>query len=110
MKSLEIGRPLVNFAKIPLTDSTKEGEDKTIYVRDLLIQAVGQLFQAENKERVILAYRVAQKLYDCQARSIDLEDAEFKLIEDAVEKPRQGLAPLILGQVYLILDEAKKAD
>ena len=108
MKTLAIGRPLVNFQKKPLQDPAKEGDDKTIYLRDYLIQTVGTLFQAENKERAILAYKVAQKLYDCNDLSVDLEDAEFKLVEDSVEKPRQGTAVLVTGQVYLMLDEAKR--
>lgn len=109
MKTLAIGLPLVNFEKKPLQDPTREGEDKTVYLRDYLIQMVGTLFQAENKERAILAYRVAQKLYDCKSLNIALEDAEFKLIESAVEKPRQGTAVMVSGQVYLMLEEAKTA-
>lgn len=108
MKVLGIGKPLVNFEGKALQDPSKEGEDKTVYLRDFLIQMVGQLFQAENKERAILAFKVAQKLHDCKDVEIDLEDAEFKLIEDSVEKPRQGTAVLVIGQVYLMLDEAKR--
>ena len=108
MKRLEIGRPIVNFARRPLQDPTKEGDDKTIYVRDLLIQAVGNQFKAENKARVILAYKVGQKLFDCPDQFIDLEDAEFELIKSAIEKPLPGLSPLVMGQIYPVIDDAEK--
>lgn len=108
MKTVKIGIPLLSFSKKPIIDPTKDGVDKTVYLRDILIQAVGQLFQAENKQRAIAAFRLGQKLYDCDTEEIALEDAEFDLIMSAIETPRQGMSPIVLGQVYLMLDEAKK--
>jgi len=108
MKTLKIGKPLSTFSGQPMTDNQKDGDDKSIKVKDILVQYVGQLFEGENKERVLLAYRVAQKIYDCQGKNLDLEDAEFKLVVDATEKPKMGHGPLIMGPVYEVLEAAEE--
>lgn len=109
MKTVKIGTALSTFAGTAMTDAQKEGEDKKVKVKDILVQYVGQLFDNDNKEKVVLAYRLAQKIYDCEEDTIDLEDAEFKLVEEATDKPKMGHTPLIMGPVYLALEEAKEA-
>ncbi|MHA2067934.1 MAG: hypothetical protein ACXABY_26535 [Candidatus Thorarchaeota archaeon] len=109
MKTVKIGTVLKTFAGKEMTDAQKEGEDKNVLVKDILVQYVGQLFENENKERVLLAYRVAQKIYDCEDEEIDLEDAEFKLILEATSKPKMGHSPLIMGPIYEVLEEAEEA-
>lgn len=103
MKRVQIGKSLTTFAGIEITDTTKEGDDKRVYVRDMLVQQVGQLFQAEDKNRAILAYKTAQKIFDCKKDFIDLEDAEHKICIDALDPKR--LSPMVYGQLVITLEE-----
>jgi hypothetical protein len=108
MKRLEIGKKLSTFAGKEVTDSQKDGDDKVISVKDLLVQYVGQLFDEQNKEKVLRAYMLAQKIYNCDSDFMDVEDAEFKLIVEATDKPKMGHTPMILGPLYIALKEAEK--
>ena len=104
MKTVEIGKKLLGFDGKPLTDELKEGDDKELTARDILITRVGRLFSAENKERAILAYKVAQKIYDCKGKTLDLEDTEFGLVIAAMERPT--MSPIIEARVHEVLDAA----
>jgi hypothetical protein len=109
MKSLEINTPIKTFQGKEVQDGMKEGEDKIIRIKDLLIQYVGQLFEGENKARVLLAYKIAQKIYNHEGDDkLELEDAEFKLVVDATNKPKMGHGPMILGPVLEALEQAEK--
>ena len=106
MKTIAISTKLLGFDnKTPLTDVTKEGSDKDLTVKDILINRVGRFFPAENKERAILAFKVAQKIYDCKTKTLDLEDAEFKMVKDAMEKPT--MSPIVEARVHEVLDAAE---
>lgn len=106
MKYLAVRTPVCNFAGTELLDNTKSGDDKVIRVQDILVQYLGQFFQAKDPKKVILAYKVGQKIYDAKFDSLELEDAEFELIEEALKEPKHS--PMILGPIYLALEEAKK--
>jgi hypothetical protein len=107
MRKVKIGTALTNFAGEPIQDRTKEGEDKTVYVKDMLVQSVGQLFQAEDKNRAMLAYRTAQKIFNAQDVVL-LEEAEYKICQDAVDPKR--LSPMIFGGIMDVLDTAEAVE
>lgn len=108
MKSLSICVPICNFAGEPVKDNLQTREDKTVYMKDLLMQYVGQLFGANNKEKALLAYRVAQKIYDHTEDPLELEDAEFAIVQEAVKVPKHG--PMWIVPIYQALADAEKKE
>jgi len=107
MKRIRIGKKITNLEGKPITDNFKEGDDKEVYVKDLMKQYVGQLFQAENKERSLLAYLTAEKLHKAKD-TVELENAEFKILADSLEKPKHN--PVIMAPLYQAMDEAEDLD
>lgn len=105
MKTLKINDPILSYDGEPFTDNLREGEDKRIYFKDIFVQVLGPMFQGDrsgNVEKVLLAYKIGQKLFDCEDESIQLEDAEFKLLKEAAESQTaiQRFTTSILGPVY----------
>lgn len=115
MKTLKIGDPVLAFNGEPFTDSLREGEDKVIRFKDIFIQVLGPMFQGDRSgsvERVLLANKVGQKLFDCRDESIDLEDAEFSLLEQATESQSaiQRFQTTLLAPALKRLKETEDAE
>lgn len=112
MKTLKINDPILSYDGEPLTDNLRDGDDKRILYKDMFIQVLGPMFQgrgAVDVEKVILAHKVGQKLFDCKDESIELEDAEFNLLKEAAESPSsiQRFPTPILAPIYERLKATK---
>jgi hypothetical protein len=112
MKTLKIDDPVLSYDGTPFTDNLREGEDKTIRFKDIFIQVLGPMFQGKtgSVERVILANKVGQKLFDCEDETIELEDAEFSVLNEAAESQAtiQRYHTNLLAPIYKRLKEVEE--
>jgi len=69
-------------------------DGRPFVTKDLLLQYSGT-FESEKGSELILARKVGQKIYDCKLTFVELEDAEWAIIKQAVSKPKH--MALVMG-------------
>jgi hypothetical protein len=83
-----------------------EGEPtllKDIFMQYLDIYGAGE--KGVKPKKLIRARRLSEKMYDTPLGDLEVEDAEFELLEEAMANPLHGAA--IMGLVWEIMEEAK---
>lgn len=103
MKTLQIDAILKDFAGEDIL-----GVDGPLTTKSMLLQCVGAFFTSPSPEENIEANRVGQKLYDSEG-SIELEDAEFKLLNKAVNKTLkdQRYSVMIMTPILQLMESIK---
>ena len=102
MKQLDISMVLVGFNNEPI----KSPDQKDLTIKDVLISTL-HLVRVSNGKDAMAIHKLGHKIYDSKG-TLELEDAEFELIEKYIdENPAQYFA-LIIGQVKEVLEGAKK--
>ena len=106
MKSLEINAILTDLTHKPILNPPEPGKSsEPAKIKDILIQyLVG--YKGKEPKQVMLARKVAQKVFDFEGLSLEVEDAEFDLIEEAVKEPQHNA--LIIAPIYEMLKAAKE--
>lgn len=109
MKTIKVMTPITNFNGVPIKAAEKSGEnDSGLYVKDLLLEYVGQVLRTKDPKEAIRAYDICMRLYKAKDEALSFEDSDFELIERAVEIPKHGV--VIMAHVYEALEEAKKKE
>jgi hypothetical protein len=82
-------------------------DSEPVRVKDILIQyLIG--YQGKEPKKIILSRKVAQKLFDHKVDKMDLEDAEFDLIKEAIKDPKHPA--ITMAPVLEAIEEAEKEE
>lgn len=106
MKYVNVGKEIKDYdgKSIP-------GREGTIKVKDIMNQYVAGFTKENDPDKMILAWRIGQKIYDADGE-VALEDAEFDLVKEAMKKPQHAAA--LYGPTYQELitaeEKAKEAE
>jgi len=88
------GKPLPGDTGIPITFKT------------VFIECLGSFSDNNNRGNVMQAWRLGFKVVDCNAKTLPIEDAEFKILNVATKISRYGA--VVMGAVYDMLERAEK--
>jgi hypothetical protein len=83
MKRIRVNKVIEGFDGKPIVMG---GE--ALVVKDMMLQYLGT-FASENPQEMIVAFAIGQKVYSAESY-VDLENAEYKIIEKAISKPQHG--------------------
>ena len=101
MVSMSVGREIRTFDGRPLpVDVT----GKPMLIKDVLLHYLGT-FNSKNGKSMIEAYKLGVKISDYSESEIQLENAEFNIIKEAIQNPVHGA--LIIGQLQEAIDAAE---
>lgn len=112
MKNVPMNTVIKDFEGNPLKEPDgKSKETKPIRIGSLLINALGR-FSSPMGEEVILSYHLGLKLHQIRTKngpSVELENAEFSLLQKALEQNGSQYVALVLGQALCILKESENS-
>lgn len=104
MKYVNVGKEIMDYEGQPIP-----GRDGTVKVKDIMNQYVAGYTKDNDPDKMILAWRIGQKIYDA-TDEVALEDAEFDLVKEAMKKPQHAAA--LFGPTYqelIVAEEKAKA-
>lgn len=92
-----------------LSGKDVQGVDGPLTIKSILTQCIGVFFTSPNAEENVQAYIMAQNFYKAED-IIELEDADFRLLEKAVKKVLQDqrYSPVVMAQLIQYIDSIKK--
>lgn len=104
MKTLQIDAQIKDFADKPI-----QGVEGPLTSKDILIQCIGAFFSSPDAKENIRANDLGRKLYKAD-KSIELEDAEFDLLDKAVNKAikDQRYSPIVVSHISILLKSAEE--
>lgn len=106
MKKMCLNEKILDLGGKPILGPVKtDGSSEPFTIRDVLIQhLVG--YKGNEPKKLILAMKVAQKIYGSTEVTFDFEDAEFDLIEEAALTPQYSA--LVMAPIYEMMQKSKE--
>lgn len=103
MKTVGINNEFTDFAGNAIM-----GVDGPLTYSDILTQCMGAFFISENAKENILARKVGQKIHDADG-SVELEDAEFDLLNKAVKNALtdKRYTAMVMGPICELMESMK---
>lgn len=101
MYTLEIGKEIKTFdGRTIITDSSMQ----PMTIKDIVLHYLG-VYNSQDGKRLIEAYRLGIRVADCREPTINIENQDFLLIKEAIQKPSHGA--LIAGQLQEAIEQAE---
>ncbi len=102
MFTLEIGKEIRTFdGRVISVDATM----KPMTIKDVLLHYIGT-FNTKDGKRLIEAYKLGLKLSDYYEQTINIENSDWLIIQEAIQTPVHGA--LIMGQLQEAIEAAEK--
>jgi len=102
MKKLRISTIINDFGGEPILS-----DKRPLTIKDVILNHIGT-FASKNGKEVIRLSKLGHKVYDHVTPYIDLEDAEFELLEKVLAEPRMSV--LAVAPVFEAMESAKKGN
>lgn len=95
---------LVDFSGVPMKH---EITGKFVVMKDILLQCVGT-FATRDGQEATMTIAVGQKIYNAKDGKVELEDAEYSLLEKMIENPSQPQQAIVFAQLIKFIQKVKE--